>query len=301
MPADRASSSNLPALAGTTGPATPAAVATQLKDLPLNELRTMARDYGLNPNDFDTKPALVAAVLDRRTMIGALDRDAMLDVLHWAGRSPTNAAALSKERLAIEIARVKTMRFVGLSHRGLIVLARLRGIDDVREDDATPDVIARLKSREGLFAKLARKRRQITGKLVSRMLGDGDDDAHAAEHAALPPGTTADQATTASTARKAAERNIKDEIEESGLIAGLTSRMRRSADQYLNQKLDEIEARIDRKLDEIDRRLSEWRDKEVANRIRILKLSLWVTVIVGAATLIISYVRVYMPWLVGAG
>ena len=298
MSADRPT--NLPAVASPGSIASAAGVATQLKDLPLAELRQMARDYGLNPNEYDTKPALVAAVLDRRTMINTLDRDAMLDVLHWAGRAPANPSAYSRERLAIELTRVRTMRFVGLSHRGLIALAKLRGIDDIRDGDATPAVIAKLKQREGFFAKLSRKRRQITGKLVSRMLGDGDEADAVAEHAALPHGTEADAAAaSAATARKAAERNLKDEIEESGLIAGLTSRMRRSADQYLNQKLDEIEARIDRKLDEIDRRLSEWRDKEVANRIRILKLSLWVTVIVGAATLIISYVRVYMPWLLG--
>jgi AAA+ ATPase superfamily predicted ATPase len=71
----------------------------------------------------------------------------------------------------------------------------------------------------------------------------------------------------------------------------LDRRLKRSADEYLNQKLDEIESRIDRKLDEIDRRLAEWRDKEIANRIRILKITLWASVIVGAFSLIYSYVK----------
>ena len=92
---------------------------------------------------------------------------------------------------------------------------------------------------------------------------------------------------------------IKEAIEEGGLIGGITDRLKKSADGYINEKLDEIEARIDRKLDEIDRRLAEWRDKEVANRLRILKVSLWATVAVGTATLIISYIRVYMPWIFG--
>ena len=69
--------------------------------------------------------------------------------------------------------------------------------------------------------------------------------------------------------------------------------IKKTADSYLNQKLDEIEARIDRKLDEIDRRLAEWRDKEIANRIRILKITLWASVIVGVFSLIYSYVKVY--------
>ena len=41
----------------------------------------------------------------------------------------------------------------------------------------------------------------------------------------------------------------------------------------------------------IDRRLAEWRDKEIANRIRILKITLWASVIVGAFSLIYSYVK----------
>ena len=51
---------------------------------------------------------------------------------------------------------------------------------------------------------------------------------------------------------------------------------------------------IDRKLDEIDRRLAEWRDKEIANRIRILKITLWASVIVGVFSLIYSYVTVVL-------
>jgi len=89
------------------------------------------------------------------------------------------------------------------------------------------------------------------------------------------------------------DSSIKQEIEESGLIGGITSRLKKTADSYVNQKLDEIEARIDRKLDEIDRRLGEWRDKEIANRIRILKITLWASVIVGIVSLIYSYVVVY--------
>ena len=70
-------------------------------------------------------------------------------------------------------------------------------------------------------------------------------------------------------------------LKKRGLFGGLAGRIKKSADGYVNQKLDEIEARIDRKLDEIDRRLAEWRDKEIANRILILKITLWASVIVG--------------------
>jgi hypothetical protein len=87
---------------------------------------------------------------------------------------------------------------------------------------------------------------------------------------------------------------VQDEIEDSGVIGGITSRIKKSADSYLNQKLDDIEARIDRKLDEIDRRLAEWRDKEIANRIRILKITLWVTVTVAACSLVYTYLQTYV-------
>lgn len=268
-------------------PSSPA-VAIQLKDLPLSELRSMARDFGLSPMHYDTKPALVAAILDRRTLIASLDRDAMMDVMTWAHRPI--ASNMSRDAMAIEIVKVKSMRFAGLSQRGLVALAKLRGVE-VRPDDSTPQIIAKLKGHEGLFAKLARKRRAWMGKMVSKMIGEVEEESPALRDEPISPDTA--------TGAAAAERRLRDEIEESGLIAGLTSRVRKTADTYLNQKLDEIEARIDRKLDEIDRRLAEWRDKEVANRIRILKISLWATVAVGAVTLVISYIRVYMPWIFG--
>ncbi len=35
--------------------------------------------------------------------------------------------------------------------------------------------------------------------------------------------------------------SIKEEIEESGLFGGISNRLKKSADVFLNQKLDEIE------------------------------------------------------------
>ncbi|HQY88600.1 MAG TPA: hypothetical protein PK402_08070 [Tepidisphaeraceae bacterium] len=250
-------------------------VDVRLNDVPIDELRTLATELGLDGRSFQDRSELSAAIHDRRAMIANLDREALLDVLRWAHRRASPLA--TNEQLAVEIVRVRSMRFAGLSHRGLVALARLRGID-IEDNATTPDVVAKLKDIEGLFSKLNRKRRAFVGKMVSRMIGD--DSA---------PSTTPEQS---SNAPRESERNIRHEIEESGLIAGITSRVKRSADQYINQKLDEIEQRIDRKLDEIDRRLGEWRDKEIANRIRILKISLWATVIVGIVTLTISYFRV---------
>ncbi|MEL7237798.1 MAG: hypothetical protein AAGK78_02970, partial [Planctomycetota bacterium] len=84
--------------------------------------------------------------------------------------------------------------------------------------------------------------------------------------------------------------NLRRNIEERGLFGGLADRVRTSADTYVNEKLDDIERRIDSKLDEIDQRLAEWRDKELANRLRILKITLWVSVAVSVVSLIYAYV-----------
>jgi hypothetical protein len=277
-------------------PAAPGAVvrtgaaARQLADLPREELDHLAEEYGIDATAYKTRQALVSAVHERRQLIASLDREAMLDVIRW-GRRPVTAAA-TNEQIAQEIARVRSMKFAGLSQRGLVVLARLRGID-ARDNEPVPQLIKKLRKKEGLFSKLNRRRRSVIASMVARMIGE--DGEEPTEYQYLPsPGSP----TVTSTAPPP-QASLKEEIEESGLFGGLANRVKKTADSYLNQKLDEIEARIDRKLDEIDRRLSEWRDKEVANRIRILKITLWTTVIVAALSLIYSYIQVYFPGVFG--
>lgn len=78
---------------------------------------------------------------------------------------------------------------------------------------------------------------------------------------------------------------LRDHIAEQGVVGGIAHRLRSVADDYVREKLDEIENRIDHKLDEIDARLAEWRDKEIANRLRILKITLVVSVLVALLSL----------------
>lgn len=262
----------------------------QLAEIPKDELIHLAEEYGLEAHRYRTRQHLVAAIHERRQIIAAMERDAMLDVVKW-GRRPVPANA-TKEQLALEIARITTMRFDGLSQRGLVGLARLRGID-AQDDEPVPGLVKKLKRQEGFFSRLNRKRRALIGSLVSNMIGESEADT---DYQFLPPQQThenpsAGGATPGSAARQA---SIKEEIEDAGLIGGIAGRIKRSADQYLNQKLDEIESRIDRKLDEIDRRLAEWRDKEIANRLRILKITLWATVILAVLSLIYSYFKVHV-------
>jgi hypothetical protein len=263
----------------------------QLSELPKDELDALADEFGLDPADFKGRQQLITALHERRQLIATLDRDAMLDVIKW-GRRPVTYNA-TREQIAQEIVRIKSMKFAGLSQRGLIVLARLRGLP-ANEQDTVPLLIRRLKKQEGLFSKLNRKRRAMLGSMVSKMLGE---EPASNDYQFLPPqpgGPAANPTAPLVTPPPQTSGTIKDEIEESGLFGGIAGRIKKSADAYVNQKLDEIESRIDRKLDEIDRRLGEWRDKEIANRIRILKITLWASIVVGAVSLIYSYMKLYI-------
>jgi hypothetical protein len=261
--------------------------ARQLQNLPKDELETLAEEFGLEPHRYPTRQHLVAALHERRQLIAAMDRDAMLDVVRW-GRRPVPLNA-SREQIAQEIVRINSMRFNGLSRPGLLVLARLRGVA-AHETDDVPTLIRKLKKKEGFFARLNRKRRAVLGSLASNLLGESESSA---DYQFLPPQQTTDAAGP-NAPPPPRQATLKQEIEESGLFGGIADRIKRSADSYVNQKLDEIESRIDRKLDEIDRRLAEWRDKELANRIRILKITLWASVIVALISLLYSYIKIYV-------
>src|SRR5438874_2531933 len=121
----------LPSAASATAPApVPSAVASpvvpsaatavpplrQLSELPRDELDHLAEEFGLEPRRYRTRQHLVAALHDRRQVIAGLDREAMLDVIRW-GRRPVTANA-SREQIAQEIVRIRSMRFAGLSQRG---------------------------------------------------------------------------------------------------------------------------------------------------------------------------------------
>ena len=253
--------------------------------LPRDELNTLAADYGLNPDRLATRDEVVEALAARKKLIQTLDRDAMLDIVRW-GRRPV-AATASREQLALEIARVKKMTFDGLGPAALRTLALLRGCRCDAED-SPKTLLKRLRRQESLAARLDRNRRAVVGSVVAKLVGgdDGGAEPSAEPYRYLAPG---DKARPAAIVPPPPAR-LRDEIEERGLIGGLADRVRRGADSYVNVKLDEIEARIDRKLDEIDRRLGEWRDKEVANRVRIIKITLWASVIVSVVSLIYAYV-----------
>src|SRR5258706_10797529 len=132
----------------------------QLADLPRDELATLAEEFGLEPRRYKTPQDLVSAIHGRRQLIASLDRDAMVDVVRW-GRRPVPINA-THEQLAHEIGRIKSMRFDGLSERGLITLALLRGVE-LASDQPIPAMVKKLKKSEGFFARMNRNRRAVLG------------------------------------------------------------------------------------------------------------------------------------------
>jgi len=247
--------------------------AIALSDLPPDELWAYGVELGLDLKENTPPDEAILQIRQRQELLIELDRDALLDVIVWS-RSPVRRSA-GKEELAREIARIQQANYQCLSLRGLVALARLRGIPASALDDSE-ELIIRLRRQEGFWQRLARKRRSLAGSLVTRLL-DGSKKESNNDYRFLPEEAPDDGS--------AAQESLKTQIEEHGLVGGLANRLRGAADDYVRVKLDEIEDRIDAKLDEIDKRLGQWRDREVANRLKILRITLIFTVLVAILSL----------------
>ena len=232
-----------------------------LSELPRDELLSYGRGLGLTFEDTTTEGELLRRIRERQELLVELDRDAMLDVVVWA-RRPVRQSA-SKEELAGHIAQISRGDFAGLSHRGLLALVRLRGLE-ASPEMGRETLETALKKSEGLWRKIRRKRRSLVGSWLAKVVHEISNE-RTDEYRFLPEETG---------------DSLKTHIEEEGMVGGIARKLRGVADDYVHEKLDEIEARIDRKLDEIDKRLGEWRDREISNRLKILKITLIVSIIV---------------------
>ena len=237
--------------------------APSLSELPDDELLKYAGDLGLDLEDGVPRGELLRVIRRRQELLLELDREAMLDLVVWA-RRPVRRSA-SKEVLARQIALVPVGRLEGLSDRGLEVLARLRGLQPA-DGEPRSRLEQRVKHTEGWRARIRRTRRALMGSLIARAVEpDGAD-----EYRFLP---------------EEEGPSLRQQIESEGVVGGIARKLRGVADDYVREKLDEIELRIDGKLDEIDQRLGEWRDREVSNRLRILKLTLVFSILVALISL----------------
>lgn len=245
--------------------------APDLESLPADELIKLAQSLGLRPDGRSERAALVRLVRERRRLIDDLDRDALLDVVKWM-RIPVRPSE-SKAVLVAHVVASPKVRFEGLSDRGLDAVARLRGVEP-RTGEPRASLEARVKRGEGFWNRVRRKRREWAASVVERLI---EGERGSEEYRFLP--------------EEEERRGLRERIENVGVVGGIARTLRGAADDYVAEKLDEIERRIDRKLEEIDRRLCEWRDREVSNRLRIVRLTLIGTVIVAALSLGYEYVK----------
>lgn len=243
---------------------------TSLSRADRGQLLQAADRLGFRPEPDVDEHTLAEMILLRRQMLEDLDRDCLVELLRWADR-PVVQEATALE-MARELMGVRKMTFAGLSPEALRALAVIRGID--LQDDAEPRrVIRAMKDTEPIWDKLSRKRRRLVGKLLSNVIGDVE---------------------AARQRQSRTGRSLKERIEEHGVVGGLADGLRGAADEYIAAKLDEIEHRIDTKLDQIDQRLAEWRDREIANRLRIIKITLVASVIVALISLAYAYFSKYV-------
>lgn len=242
-----------------------------MEALPDDELRRHARTLGVGVDASALRSEVLRLAREREALIETLERDALIDVVMWL-RVPVRESA-SRQALASHIIGATKMDFVGLSDRGLSALAMLRGLAP-KDDEARSALEARLHKAEGWWSRVRRARRSIVASMINRMI---EPDKGGGEYRFLPD--------------EEERETIKERIRNVGVVGGLARTLRSAADDYVAEKLDEIEARIDRKLDEIDRRLCEWRDREVANRLRIIRITLISTVVVALLSLGYEYVK----------
>jgi len=244
-------------------PVTGTAPTVSLSELPDDELVRYVSDLGLALPASVPRGELLRRIRERQELLLELDRDALLDIVIWA-RRPVRQS-VGKEALARHISRIDRVRFDGLSQRGLEALARLRGLG-TRPGEPRDELERRLRKAAGFWGRVRRARRELVAGLISRAIeGQGSE-----EYRFLPEDETS---------------RLREHMEDQGVMGGIARRLKGVADDYVREKLDEIEARIDRKLDEIDRRLSEWRDREVSNRLKILKITLLVSILVAVMSL----------------
>ncbi|MFQ5501369.1 MAG: hypothetical protein ACE5EQ_03595 [Phycisphaerae bacterium] len=253
--------------------------ASSIANLPHDELLRYGRALGLELDDSLPSDQLAAQVRDRRDLLARLDREALLDVIKWS-RRPVRQDA-SKEELAREIAHIRKTNYDSLSRRGLETLALLRDID-TGDTEGAEDLIGKLRSADGFWKRWHRKRRTLVGAWLSKMI-DGPDKEGDGAYQFLPEESNEEE--------NGQKISLQKEIENHGVVGGIASRLRGAADDYVKVKLDEIEQRIDGKLNEIDQRLAEWRDREVANRLKIIRITLAFTVLVAIMSLGYNYLK----------
>ncbi len=237
-------------------------------------LTRQARRLGLTVRENWSDEELSKHLGARKEQIESLDWGGLMDIVSWAKHPvPTRPDKLAVAQIILAHRRG---HYQGLSHRGLMALAVLRNVR-FKKTDSARKVISRLRRSEGIWGYVLRKRDKWLGSMLSDLL-DADPEIQGVQQ----------------TDKSSQEATLREHIEEKGLIEGLGSGLRGAADGYIHEKMEEIEARIDYKLDEIDKRLAEWRNRELTNRLRMIKITLIFSVVIALLSLLYTYVIGYL-------
>jgi hypothetical protein len=237
---------------------------------------------GLRLPNSANRAELIDQLMSRREWIERIDRTLLSELSVWSNLKLSSEA--SNEAIVRQLLARSGGELKELSDGALALLARLRGIV-LRPQMDREEIERRLDPWQGIRQAWRRRRRRFIGSLVSRAFGDS-----AAKERSVP--VDASEASVDASV----ESSIRRQIEERGVVGGIANKLRGAADDYIAAKLDEIELRIDLKLDEVDRRLAEWRDQEISNRLRILKLTLIFAIVVASISLGYDYLRTRVSW-----
>lgn len=245
----------------------------RLDQMPVEELKTLAGQLMVRVPSSAGRTDLAGAIGPRLELIEGIDREALLSIAVW-GRRPV-ARSADKLALVREISQLEFRLFDydGLQCDGLMALVQLRDLD-LPAGANDQELRSILVHADGLGGWWTRKRRAVAGAILGKLFeAEGADN----EYQFLPESPD--------------QRSLRRQIEQQGVVGGIASKLKGAANDYVNTKLDEIERRIDSKLDQIDRRLAEWRDREISNRLRIIKITLIGSIIVALISLVYSYIR----------
>ena len=234
----------------------------------VDQLIAEAEQLGLVISPKTPRANIETKLSDRIALVKNLDRGALLDLALFSSVKVDDNP--SNEILVARVLRCHLDNFDALSDRGLHALAKLKGLI-VSPGVSRSDIIRLLRKKESFRETVRRHRRKLMGSVLSRMFE--------------PEISNRTSATETGTAE------LKKRIQKEGVVSGISKTIRGAADDYVAEKLDEIESRIDAKLDEIDFRLAQWRDREMANRLKILKITLIFSILVALVSLGYDYLR----------
>ena len=226
------------------------------------ELRGIAEDLGFDVGRKESRSDVISRIRARRLVIDEVSREEFARILRWAGEEVKDFHA--KDLLVRRFYRVNFRRTEGLSPEDLRIVGRLRGLE-FDEDTPTEEIAASIEASAKRWTDvLKRAGGRVVGYIAKKVAGADDDEM-------APP-------------------EDEQKVVSASLRKGFKAALRFSMDDYIAEKLDEIESRIDRKLDDLDRKMDDWRTREVRHRLRIIKYTIIATVIVAVISIIYKLV-----------